>query len=464
MTSAGNAPQPTPSPRCSGGRVGEEGAACSAESPFVSPATQGKPFSTGYQPSRRAHWAGGQPISQLMACALENPHLISLAAGFVDPETLPTDLAHEALAALFADPGAARAALQYGTTPGHPPLRELLLQRTRELDPAGPPVTLEQVVVAAGSNQLLHLVSESLLDPGDIVLCAAPTYFVYLGLLAGLGARAVGVAGDDAGIVPEALEETLTRLRTQGELPRVKAIYLVPDFDNPAGSTLSRQRRAAVVEIAKRWSSQARIHVIADEAYRDLRYEGEELPSLRVWDDDADTVIVAGTFSKSFSPGIRVGWSILPRHLIGPVNEQKGNVDFGSPNFNQHLMTKVLELGLLEPHLARIRAGYSRKLTAMLAAADAHLGPLPGVEWFRPRGGLYVWVRLPPGMDAGMQGPLFPAAVRAGVLYVPGECCYPSAGEPVCRHSLRLSFGVQSCAKIREGVEKLARAIETVLP
>jgi len=418
--------------------------------------------SAGYQPSQRAQWAGGQPISQLMACALENPNLISLAAGFVDPETLPTDLTREALAALFQDPSAARAALQYGTTPGHPPLRERLLQRMRESDPAAPLLTLDQIVVAAGSNQLLHLVSESLLDPGDIVLCAAPTYFVYLGLLAGIGARAVGVAGDGEGLIPEALEETLVRLQRQGELPRVKAFYLVPYFDNPAGTTMSWQRRAAVVEIAKRWSRQAKIQVISDEAYRELRYAGEDLPSLRAWDDEADTVIVAGTFSKSFSPGIRVGWAALPQHLIEPVNEQKGNVDFGSPNFNQHLMAKVLELGLLEPHLARIRAGYSRKLATILDAADAHLGRLPGVEWFRPQGGLYVWVRLPPGMDAGMQGPLFPAAVRAGVLYVPGESCYPSAGEPVCRHSLRLSFGVQSCAKIREGVEKLAQAITAV--
>ena len=418
--------------------------------------------SAGYQPSQRARWAGGQPISQLMAYALENPSLISLAAGFVDPETLPADMARDALAALFQDPHAARAALQYGTTPGHPPLRELLLQRTRKFDPAGPPLSLEQIVVTAGSNQLLHLVSESLLDPGDVVLCASPTYFVYLGLLAGIGARAVGVAGDGDGMIPEALDETLARFQSQGELPRVKAIYLVPYFDNPAGTTMSRQRRAAVVEIAKRWSRQTKIHVISDEAYRELRYEGEDLPSPRVWDDEADTVIVAGTFSKSFSPGIRVGWSILPQHLIEPVNEQKGNVDFGSPNFNQHLMAKVLELGLLEPHLARIRAGYAQKLAATLEAAQTHLGRLPGVEWFRPQGGLYVWVRLPEGMDAGMQGPLFKAAVREGVLYVPGEYCYPGAGEPVCRHSLRLSFGVQSCAKIQEGVEKLARAIEAV--
>ncbi|NLF69004.1 MAG: PLP-dependent aminotransferase family protein [Candidatus Anammoximicrobium sp.] len=412
-----------------------------------------------YLPSQRARWAGGQPISQLMAHALQNPDLISLAVGFVDQETLPASAAAAAWSSLFQDPHTAAAALQYGTTPGHLPLREQLLARTRHADAADPPLALEQIVVTAGSNQLLQLVSESLLDPGDIVLCAAPTYFVYLGLVAGLGARAVGVASDAAGMIPDALEETLARCQRHGDLPRVKAVYLVPYFDNPAATTVPAPRRAAIVELAKRWSKHGRIHVISDEAYRELRYAGEDLPSPRVWDEEGDTVIVAGSFSKSFSPGIRVGWGLLPRHLIGPVNDQKGNADFGSPNLNQYLMARVLELGLWEPHLARIRSSYSEKLKAMLAAADLHLARLPGVEWHRPQGGLYVWVRLPGGLDAGLDGPLFDAAVREGVLYVPGEYCYPAAGEPVQRNSLRLSFGVQSCAKIREGVEKLARAL-----
>jgi len=148
--------------------------------------------SAAYQPSCRARRSGGQPIRQLMACALENPDLISLAVGLVDPETLPTTAARDALAALLQDPRAARAALQYGTTPGHPPLREWLLQRTAVLDSSGPAISPDQVVITAGSNQLLHLVSESLFDPGDIVLCASPTYFVYLGLVGGLGVRAIG--------------------------------------------------------------------------------------------------------------------------------------------------------------------------------------------------------------------------------------------------------------------------------
>lgn len=413
--------------------------------------------------SRRVEWAAGQPISDLMSRALANPALISLAAGFVDQQTLPAEPTRQALEAIFSDNSRARAALQYGTTPGYEPLREALLAEARTADGLGDDLSIEQVILTAGSNQLLHLVVESLLDPGDIVLCAAPTYLVFLGTLGNIGARSVGVAADNEGMIPEALEESLQRIERAGELPRVKAIYLVTYFDNPSGVSMSLARRQRVVEIGRRWSRRGRIHVIEDAAYRELRYAGDDIPGLRSLDGTADTVVVAGTFSKSYSPGIRVGWGILPRHLIEPVCNQKGNIDFGSPNFSQHLMAKVLELGLFRPHVERIRAGYRAKLNAMLAAADEYLAPLAGVRWMQPAGGLYVWLRLPDEIDTGPAGKLFDAAVQEGVLYVPGQYCYPVEGEPVRRNTIRLSFGVQSCEKIRHGIESLSRAIRKVM-
>lgn len=415
-----------------------------------------------FRASRRARAAAGQPISQLMARALENPALISLAAGFVDGQTLPDDPVFQAMSSLLQESQAAAAALQYGSTPGYHVLRQMLRDRMHQADGHDPPVKLEQIVVTAGSNQLLHLVSESLLEPGDIVLCASPTYLVYMGLLLGLEARAVGVASDASGMIPEALDEQLRKIEAGGELQRVKAIYLVPYFDNPAGATMPMDRRRAVVQMAKRWSRHHPIHVISDEAYRELRYKGQDIPSPRVCDDSGDTVIVAGTFSKSFSPGIRVGWGVLPSHLVQPVCDLKGNVDFGSPNFTQHLMARVLQLGLYEPHVAGLRESYHRKLTAMLEAADEFLAPLDGVHWERPAGGLYVWLELPDTVDAGLDGPLFQRSIREGVLYVPGQYCYPVEGESPRKNRIRLSFGVQSCEKIREGVEKLAQAIAAV--
>jgi 2-aminoadipate transaminase len=416
--------------------------------------------------SQRAGWAGGQPISDLMSRALDNPHLISLAAGFVDQQTLPVEPTRRALEAVFADEAEARTALQYGSTPGYIPLREQILERIRQTDgPAaiGPAPTLEQVVLTAGSNQLLHLVAESLMDPGDIAICTSPTYLVFLGTLKHLGARGVGVAMDGEGMIPDSLDETLRRLEQAGELPRVKLIYVVPYFDNPSGVTTSAARRGAIVELARRWSKHTQIHVIEDAAYRELRYEGEDVPSIRTADPEGDTVVVAGTFSKSFSPGIRVGWGVLPRRLIGPVCDLKGNIDFGSPNFAQHLMAQVLELGDYEGHVERVRAGYREKLHAMLEAADEHFSRLTGVAWRRPQGGLYVWATLPESIDAGPGGRLFEEAIRQGVFYVPGEFGYPPEGEPVRKSAMRLSFGVQTPQRIREGMAALARAIERAM-
>jgi len=415
--------------------------------------------------SRRAQWAGGQPISFLMHKALAHPELISLAAGFVDQQTLPVAATAEAVAEILGDEEAGRVALQYGTTAGYGPLRELLLQRFLAADgvtAAETGLTVDRLLVTAGSNQLLHLVADTLLDPGDIVLCDAPSYFVFLGILQNLGARAVGVTVDDLGVIPEALEEELERREAAGELQRVKAIYVVSYFDNPRGVTLPVQRRRRIVEIARRWSKKQRIHVIDDTAYRQLRYCGEDVPSLRAFDDAGDTVIVAQTFSKSFSPGIRVGYGILPAHLVDPVLNQKGNLDFGSPNLSQHIIYNVLRSGRFDRHVARLRDSYREKLTAMLEAADEYMSPLDGVRWARPTGGLYVWLAVPESLDTGPDGPLFDQALAEGMIYVPGAYCYPAEGAPAAKNLIRLSFGVQTPENIRRGMQGLAKAIQQV--
>ncbi len=414
------------------------------------------------QLSQRARISGPQPISQLMQLALARPELISLAAGFVDQETLPvSDTAH-ALEVVLADVVRARAALQYGTNAGYLPLREGVLERflAADLPSLSPPPTVDQVLLTAGSNQLLHLIGEVLLNPGDLVLCAAPCYFVFLGMLDSLGARSVGVRIDEQGMIPDALEDELARQDQAGQLERVKAIYLTSYFDNPSTVSLSLPRRAQIVEIVKRWSSRgAKIYIIDDAAYRELRYSGEDVPSLRSFDHEGDTVIVAETFSKSFAPGIRVGWGILPPDLVGPIAGLKANIDFGSPHLNQHLMAAVLERGLFEPHVLALRKSYHAKLAAMLAALDEHLSDISGVHWQSPTGGLYVWLHLPEGMDAGPAGSLMGHALDEGMLYVPGEYCYPAEGQPRRKDKIRLSFGVQSADNICRGIEALGRAI-----
>ncbi len=415
--------------------------------------------------SQRARHFGPQPISELMRLALAHPELISLAAGFVDQASLPVTETLEAVEQVMCDGQQGRTALQYGTNAGYLPLREAVLARLLAADKHGhgraPDV--DQVILTAGSNQLLHLVGEVLLDPGDIVICSAPTYFVFLGMLQSVGARAIGVATDEDGMIPAALDEELGRQQHAGQLERVKAIYVTSYYENPSTATLSLERRAAIVEIAKRHASELPIYVIDDAAYRELRYAGPDLPSLRSFDEEGDTVIVAETFSKSFSPGIRVGWGVLPVAMADRVLALKANIDFGSPNFSQHVMAEVLERGLFEPHVAMLRANYQTKLAAMLAAMDEFLADIPGVRWHRPSGGLYVWLELPPDCAAGPGGKLIEHALAEGVLYVPGEYCYPSEGEASRKDRIRLSFGVQAPENIRRGIEALARAIRRSL-
>jgi 2-aminoadipate transaminase len=415
--------------------------------------------------SRRAGWVADSPISSMMQKALSQPELVSLAAGFVDLHSLPVEAMRSAALSVLAELETARTALQYNATCGDPVLRGQVLERVLDADRAAVggsrntqelrTVPLERVVLTAGSNQLLYLIGEALLDPGDIVLCDSPTYFVFTGILRGMGARAIGIDSDAGGMRADALERELARLDAAGELDRVKAIYVMSYFDNPRSVTLSRERRAQIVRAARVRGRQP-IYVIEDAAYRELRFTGDDLPSLFSEPDADQHVIYAGTFSKSFSPGVRVGYGILPESLIGAVLTLKGNLDFGSPNFSQRVVSEALRLGLVEPHVASLRTLYARKCEAMLAALDRELGN--AATYQRPSGGLYVWLQLNEDIDTGPSGSLFEHALEEGMLYVPGEYCFPEAGN-VSRSCMRLSFGVQSEERIDLGIRRLARAV-----
>ncbi len=416
--------------------------------------------------SHRAAASGSQPIGPLMQRALAHPELISLAAGFVDQSSLPVEATRTAIDEVLSDPRWAQAALQYGTTAGHVPLREALRSQLIAADgPAwsGQHLAVEQVFVTAGSNQLLQLLVDTLCNPGDIVLCAEPTYFVFLGILHSVGVRAIGVPTDADGLIPEALNEELARLDAAGELPRVKALYLVSYFDNPSTVTLSEERRGPIVDTIKRFSRHGTIRILEDAAYRELRYEGRDIPSLRSFDVEGDTVVLTETFSKSFSPGLRVGWGFLPRDLVDPVANLKGNIDFGAPNFSQHVAAVVIEKGLWRPHIEKLRAHYRDKLTATLSACDEHFAGLSGVEWGKPQGGIYVWLRLPEGIASGPGGELFDYAVEEGVLYVPGEYFYAGSRGQLPTNMIRVSYGVQSIERLRRGVAALAKAVRRAI-
>ncbi len=412
--------------------------------------------------SQRCHWGSKQPISFLMEQAVQNPSVISLAAGLVDQTTLPDAEVRTACEALLADPALARQALQYGTTQGADRLRKQLVCHLAELEhcPAERlAIASDQLILTTGSQQLLSLVGEVLLDPEDVVLVAAPTYFAYLGTLNGLGARSIPVASDADGMRTDALESELQKLAHAGELHRVKMIYVVSYYENPTGISLSLERRQEIVEIARRWSREQQIFVLEDAAYREMRYDGPDLPSVWSFDAERKTVILAQTFSKSFSPGLRVGFGVVPRELVAPVCDRKGNEDFGSANFNQHLLATIFEQGLYAPHGRLLRDTYRAKRDAMLAAADRYFGEFENVTWVHPHGGLYVWMSLPTTIETGFESRLFRRATQVDqVMYVPGEVCYAGPVEERPRHQMRLSFGTQSVEGIAEGMKRLASA------
>lgn len=413
--------------------------------------------------SQRWHYASRQAISFLMQQAVENTGVVSLAAGLVDYDSLPVSETRAAMEAMLGDDDAARQALQYGTTPGSERLRQLLLGHFARLEGAEASdlgIDADQLLLTTGSQQLLSLVCEILLDPGDICLVAGPTYFVFLGNLEGVGAEVVTVETDDGGMRPDALDAALSQISDQGRLDRVKLIYLVSYYDNPSGRCLAAERRGPILDIARKWSQDQRILILEDAAYRELRYDGPALPSVWSHDDAGDMVVYTQTFSKSFSPGLRVGFGVVPSELVKPLCDRKGNEDFGSAHFNQHLLATVLESGLYAEHVDEVRAAYTLKRDAMLAAADRYFADIDGVSWVHPHGGLYVWMSLPEQIETGFDSPLFESATKThGVMYVPGELAYAGPLETRPRHQMRLSFGVQTPEGIDDGMRRLAAAV-----
>jgi 2-aminoadipate transaminase len=412
--------------------------------------------------SDRARRTPDSPISFFIQKAIETPGLISLAAGLVDESSLPAAEVAEAVSRLMADPAAARAALQYGSTQGLPALREQVLNHVCTADgvaPAEMGLTADSVVLTTGSQQLLYLLGEVLFDPGDVVICEAPSYFVYHGVLESAGAKVYGVPMDAGGMNLDTLEDLLKRLEQSGEIARLKVIYTVDYYQNPTGLSLAADRRPKLVELAKRFSKKHRILILEDAAYRELRYDGDDLPSVKKFDLTNEHVIYASTFSKPCSPGLKTGYALMPADLVGPLCALKGNHDFGSTNLAQHILNELMASGAFTRHVETLRGVYRGKRDAMLAAMQAEFGDWPGMKWTKPAGGLYVWATFPPEVNTGRTGPLVDRALAEGVLYVPGEYGHvPDEFGHIPRNEARLSFGVCEPAQVTDGIRRLRKA------
>jgi 2-aminoadipate transaminase len=276
--------------------------------------------------------------------------------------------------------------------------------------------------------------------------------------------RARGVRMEDDGLDLAALERVLASLRKSGGLRRVKALYLVSYFQNPTGITTSLAKKAGALALLRRYERAAGhpIYLIEDAAYRELRFRGRDVKSALTVRGAAGRVVYAGTYSKPFATGARVGFGFFPEPLFSTVLRLKGNHDFGTSNLLQQLLARALASGRYQKHLGLLRKRYAAKAGTMLRALRKHFPP--GVVWVEPSGGMYVWARLPRGLKSGTDSRVFRAALRHNVLYVPGGLCYaddPTRSRP--DHELRLSFGSATEPEIRQGVERLGLVLRNFL-
>ena len=419
--------------------------------------------------SRAVRDAAPQPFSELVHLAFDRPDLISLAAGLVDYDTLPGPGVEPLTKHILSDPATARAALQYGTTVGFAGFRQQLYDHMAQLDDAVPeayPGSVDDVVVTTGSQQLLNLLGEVMIDPGDIVIAGWPSYFVYMTALTTFGVTIRAVDLDDKGMCPDKLERLLSGLYAAGQIHRLKFVYVVSYHQNPTGITLDTDRRKQILDLVKYYSEKSgqRILIVEDAAYRELTYDGEAPPSMKSFDVDNQYVALCQTFSKPFSPGLKTGYGLMPSDLIAPLTLCKDGRDFGSSNFNQHVLSRAMSTGIYAEHVERLCKQYANKIHATLDAIDKHFSNIDGVSWTRPTGGMYIWLTLPESMDTGRKSQLFATALELGVLYVPGDYCYPSDPTRIPpKNAIRLAVGVPTIEQIREGVARLANAVTSML-
>ena len=379
----------------------------------------------------------------------QKPEMISFGGGLPAPDVFPVERFEEACHKVLSQHGAM--ALQYGATEGYQPLREMIAQNMSRY---GIVASADNVVITAGSQQALDLIGKLLINRGDRILVEAPTYLGALQAFNVYGAQYVSVPVDDDGLLTEQLDASLRA--------GPKFMYVLPNFQNPAGVTLSEGRRHQLILLADKYG----IPILEDDPYGQLRYEGEHLSPLVVLDrenmrrDDGFTlgnVIYLSTFSKTLAPGIRLAWIVAPEDVIVKIVQLKQAADLHTSTFCQYVAYEVARDGFLEQHVKLIRQVYRERRDAMLQALEEYFPDV--VTWTRPQGGLFLWVTMPEGTDSQA---LFRAALAENVAFVPGDCFYASNSLEGSRH-MRLNFSHSQPEMIREGIRRLSIAVKTQL-
>jgi len=377
-------------------------------------------------------------MRDLMAIT-ERPEVISLAGGLPDTSTFPAESFASIMAKVAVDSCAA--ALQYGPTEGlgiaKDAIRHVMAAEGTEVDP-------EDILVTTGGQQVIDLVSKTLLDPGDVVVAEAPTYPGAIPSFCSYEADVVQIEMDGDGMPIDVLEETLDRLEAEGRRP--KFIYTIPNFQNPGGVTMSLPRRRRLVEVAR----EREILVLEDNPYGLLRYEGAPLPTLLSL-GGAGYTIYLGTFSKILSAGLRLGWAVAPAPVLAKMNLGKQGADLCSSSLTQHFVAAYFAEGRWEPYLESLRDLYRSRRDVLLEALREHFPA--GATWTQPEGGLFVWATLPEGLDTT---DLLARALQRNVAFVPGRGAYLDGRGAT---SMRLNFSGVGEHDIREGVRRIGEVV-----
>jgi 2-aminoadipate transaminase len=377
-------------------------------------------------------------MRDLMAIT-ERPEVISLAGGLPDTSTFPAESMAAIMSRVAVDSSAR--ALQYGPTEGLASAKECIAQVMAQ---EGAPTDPGDILVTTGGQQVIDLVCRTLLDPGDVVVAEAPTYPGAIPAFCSYQAHVVQIDMDGDGMRVDLLEETLDRLEREGRRP--KFIYTIPNFQNPAGVTLSLPRRRRLVEVAR----ERELLVLEDNPYGLLRYEGDPLPTLRAL-DGGEFVIYLGTFSKILSPGVRLGWAAAPGPVLDKMNVGKQAADLCSSSFTQLFVAGYFEQGRWMDYVGSLKELYRRRRDTMLDALAEHFGG--EASWTHPQGGLFIWATLPEYIDTT---DLLARALSRNVAFVPGRAAYMDGRGG---SSLRLNFSGVGEYDIREGVRRIGEVV-----
>ncbi|MCI9130278.1 MAG: PLP-dependent aminotransferase family protein [Eggerthellaceae bacterium] len=380
------------------------------------------------------------PVRDLFSAATR-PDIISLSGGMPDVRLLPKEDVDRAMMAAVNDIHDMSVAYQYGPTNGRPQTRKVVCGLLRDIGVRAKP---ENVVLTSGAQEALDLLAKVFIDPGDIILTEGPTYLGALQAFSAYQPDIHAIEMDEDGMRMDLLEEELKRIGKGN--PRLKYAYVIPNFQNPSGVTMSPERRRRLIELSHEYD----FLVIEDDPYGRIRFDGGHQIPLKALDDQ---VIYLGTISKIFAPGLRVGWIVAPDHVLSKVNLAKQGADLCGSSLDQAIVQHYFEDLPWQRTLQRFICTYTERRDAMLAALEEFFPP--EAKWTHPEGGLFVWVTLPDYVDTGS---MLAEALEAGVTYVPGDSFYPegSAG----KNCMRINFSYESPESITEAIRRLAEVIE----